>query len=191
MPSTSFFNTLTWNEKQAISAAALVWPLVLVMLIFDPYFLHPLNYQLLPLRQKHSGKKYFLKKKNISLILSILWNRFHYVRAIFLYINSKIQKKKHISKKKKSVGLCLVFSFSHIAQIWPSFKYRSSGSKKASWGVLFLLLWMNTFYYYVFLLLCFVHSFIPCNGFASSLCTRSHSHVSVAQILSSPMDISA
>lgn len=37
----------------------------------------------------------------------------------------------------------------------------------------------------------FVHSFIPCNGFTSSLCTRSHSHVSVAQTLSSPMNVSA
>lgn len=93
-----------------------------------------------------------------------MWSRFHYVRAIFLYINSKLQKKNTL---KKINGLCLVFSFSHIAQIWPSFKYcyttcniSSSSSKKASWGALFLLLWMNTFYHCCFssIMFCsFVH----------------------------------
>lgn len=83
-----------------------------------------------------------------------MWSRFHYVRAIFLYINSEIQKKNTL---KKINGLCLVFSFSHIAQMWPSFKYcyttcniSSSGSKKASWGALFFTI-MNEY----ILLLCF------------------------------------
>lgn len=58
-----FHFLIPWHEVKN-SAAALVWPLVLV-LIFDPYFPHPLNYQLLPLRQKHSGKKYLKKEKYI------------------------------------------------------------------------------------------------------------------------------